>query len=161
VDAAVANAAQDLIGAVGLALLLAGCAGEQRPGWLFKTAAESALPGPIAIWGPPEAMADAGFGCSQDGQIEFWLVREESLTTGHLVPFAAGRAKDRLAERFEVDGVGRAVFPIPRGSPLLAAIAGGANRLEWRLPGGGRGSLRLGEPVRELLRQCAVHSSPR
>jgi hypothetical protein len=156
VDVAVADAAKNLACTAGLLLLLTGCVSGDRHTWFYKSATEAALPGPIAVWGRPETTADAGFNCTAERRIEFWLGGEEPMTAGTSVWFRAGKARDRLTERFEDDGAGSAVFAIPAASPLLVAISGGAPVLQWRLDGRRNWfSLPLGEPVRRLLAQCS------
>jgi hypothetical protein len=141
-----------------LALLLWGCAAGPKPGWFFKTAAEAALPGPIAVWGYPETTADLGFACLADRRISFWLPSEAPISGGRPVRFRAGKAVADLTETFVDDGLGSSEFKIQPGSPLALAIAAGAPKLAWRLADGGRGSVTLGPEVRQLFSACAGHS---
>jgi hypothetical protein len=59
-----ADAQKALTRTLGLAagLLLASCTSGPQAAWLFKTAREAALPGPVAVWGYPETTADGGRG---------------------------------------------------------------------------------------------------
>lgn len=139
-------------------LLLASCTSGPQAGWLFKTAREAALPGPIAVWGYPETTADLGFGCRNDDNVAFWLGSEAPLSSGKPVRFYAGTATADLPETFVQDGIGSSAFLIPAGSPLAAAIGSGATRLAWRLADGGRGSIALGPAVRQLFSACAAQS---
>jgi hypothetical protein len=156
-DAAVAHAAKGL--SLFLLLLLAGCAGGEQPRWSYQAAAVSGLAGPAALWGPAETEADAGFLCKGANRLEFWLSSDTPITDGRPVTFRAGRKEDRLTERFDADGFGISTFAIPPGSPLLGAIAQGAQTLEWRMGNGPVSRLPLGRAVRNVALDCIARSA--
>jgi hypothetical protein len=141
-----------------LALLLAGCAGRERAGWSFKTATEAGAPGPVAVWGSPETLADLGFACRAGGDMLFWLGSEAPISGGRPVRFTAAGAVADLPETFVEDAVGSSEFLIAAGSSLAAALADGAPRLHWRFADGRRGSVALGPEVRQLFSACAAQS---
>jgi hypothetical protein len=151
-DAAVADAAKGV--SLLALLLLAGCAGDARPSWFYKTANEAGSALPMAVWGPPLTTAYAGFFCRADGGMTFWLGADAALTDGRPVHFRVGRAEQPLVERFVEDGVGTAEFAMAADSPLLVAIRRGARRIELRLPGDRWRMLRLADPVRRLATDC-------